>query len=190
MRRLAIVLGLLLLGTPALAQETWYFISGSGAQCAPGAADYLLSETNGSSLATENVASPGDNWSVVEARSIAAGDWSFQGRYDVGSGGGAGPQIDVTVRRYNTSCALQETIVTWADVDLTKEGAAELINVGPTSVGQIDFSSGDILAVTVVRTRGTVSIVQRFNGASGLNTSFLTHPAEVVVGGRRVMRVD
>jgi hypothetical protein len=190
MRRAAIILILLALVSPALGVERWYYVSATGETCGNGQRD-SLSETNGSSVELENVAAPGDSWNVVEARSIASGDWVWYGGFIVGSGGGAGPRVDVTIRRMNSSCVEQEVIATFADIDLTKELSQNVTRTA-SGVSQINFVSGDILLVECVRTRGTVIIEARYNavGGGGSNMSYVEHPDEVGAAERRVMRVD
>ena len=155
--------------------ETWYFTNASGAACGPGTRQ-ALSQTAGSSAQTQDVTSE-QTWNRTEsARSIAAGTWTLTLDVTTGSGGGAPNRITAVIERRNSSCTVQETIGSQTSSNLSA-GSSETVTLTYSGVSQIDFSSGDILTVRIVRSNGNRSQVIDYNGSSGgASDSRLDHP--------------
>src|SRR3972149_10994031 len=90
--------------------ETWYARTGTGAACGPGTRR-PLSQTAGTSPATEDITSE-HTWNRTEsARSIQAGNWSVVADVTTGSGGGQPNRVTCVVERRNASCVVQQTIL-------------------------------------------------------------------------------
>ncbi len=180
MRRLLIALALV--ASPAFAEETWWLRSSAGEACGDGDREDLIASI-GSGNANKTMLDPGDSWNVVEARTIAAGNWQVCTDLDVATGGGPAGRVAWVVARYNSSCVQQ-------GADIINEESANL----PTGVneacsatadpGQLAFASGDFVVVTVSKTRGTRTILLQYNNSTADWDSRLTHPDEFVASAR------
>lgn len=159
--------------------ETWYLRDGTGDACGPGTRRDL-SQTIGSSVATQDLASE-HTWNRVEsARTILSGTWTVTAWVTTAGGGGQAARVTATVRRMNSSCAEQEVIGTAQSANLASGATTEVtFNFTP---GAITFASGDRLLVQFQRTQGTRTTTLRFNhNTANTAESRLVHPDELVI---------
>ncbi len=189
MRRLLIVATMLLLTAPAWAVETWYFRSTAGEACGPGDREDL-SETAGSSATLKTMDGTGDTWNVIEARTIAAGNWQVCTDLTVASGGGQAGRVTWIVQRYNSSCVQQGgDIINDQSANLTSGASGEVCS-STADPGQLAFAAGDLIVVTVSQTQGSRQVDLYYDGAAaGAADSRLTHPDEYVASTRRIFNV-
>jgi hypothetical protein len=180
MRRLAIGLALLLFSVPAAyAVETWYLrATASSNTCGPGDQENL-SETQGTAGATKVLDSTGDTWDTDETRTIAAGAWQVCIDITI-SGGGSPARARVLVEHVNSGCTLQTAIIDETSPNLSS-GEFCTATQDP---GQIAFSAGDIITVTIFKTTGARTATLDYDDNITSADSRLTHPDEFVASTR------
>lgn len=146
---------------------TRYLGSAAGVACGAGTRRTLQSSPP--SAATADVAAEA-TWNVDPTENaIASGTWSVQLNLTTGTGGGPGQRVTVTVERLNSACAVQETLFT-QELDLTTGSTANYTFSGVVGAA-VNFASGDLIRIGVVRTRGSRTQVVNL----GAN-SYLTSP--------------
>ena len=192
MNRGLVALLFLLLASPALALETWYFRDTAGAACGAGDRE-ALNQTAGASVAPKVLDGTGDTWSRTEspARNIAAGNWQVCTDLDVAGGGGQAARVTWLVQVWDSACTTQQgaDIINEQSANLTNGSTAEYCSTA-SDPGQINFSDNDILIVTVSKTQGTRTVTLRYNNSDLSDAdSRLTHPDEAVAGSGRAMVV-
>lgn len=163
--------------------EVWHFRDGGGAICGPGDRRELsLVEGTGGrdrDITTERT------WNRTEsARSIATGTWTVDAQITTGDGGGAANKVTIVIERRNSSCVVQETIFD-IEVAMTRDTECKDYAFSQAGVAQIDFTSGDILTVRVVRSAGARDNDICFDGAAPNQISTLDHPDETAGGAPR-----
>jgi hypothetical protein len=97
-----------------------------------------------------------------------------------GSGGGQPNKVTVVIERRNSSCVVQETILSQVSANLTA-GTTEEIDLSEAA-SAVTFGATDILTVRIVRSQGGRSQVARYDGADPSDAdSRITWPDPVAV---------
>lgn len=159
---------------PVHAAEISYLITTTGSSCGLGADEEILG-AQGSSNSTKVLTTTGHSWNKTETeRSIASGDWTVY--IDITHNGSGGSKaISVLLRRMNSSCEAQETILS-GSVSPTKGGTGEL-SITASGVGQINFAADDILLLELDPATSSVSTLY-YNGSGGSYDSRMSSPDE------------
>ncbi len=158
----------------AHAAETSYLITTTGSSCGLGTDEEVLG-AQGSSDSTKVLTTTGHSWNKTETeRSILSGTWTVYIDITHNNGGGS-KAISVLLRRMNSACEAQETILS-GSVSPPKGGTEELV-VTDAGVGQINFAADDILLLELDPSTNNVSTLY-YNGSGGSYDSRVISPDE------------
>ncbi len=166
--------------------EIWYLRDLTAAGTCGGAPTLkLLSETIGGTSVVEHDIEGANNISFdreeVAGRTIESGNWEVRFWFRLPTGGGPANQVDVKIERFNSTCALQETIFIRNNIKLDKGVTKEYL-AQPKPVGQVVFVAGDFLVVTFTDSGGNQSKFLRYDfDAANTADSRLITPDPVVV---------
>ncbi len=99
---------------------------------------------------------------------IGAGEWSFHGHIQVGTGGGPANSMNVLIEKVTnpTDCTVIETIMSGNTGTLSKGSTTE-VSVADPNVGMIQFFSGQTLLLTLSDGSGAQSKAVWYNFTHG-----------------------
>ncbi len=156
------------------AAEISYLITTTGSSCGLGTDEETLG-AQGASNSTKVLTITGHSWNKTETeRSILSGDWTVY--VDITHNGAGGNRaITILLRRMNSSCVAQETILS-GSVTPTK-GATGEYSYTAVGVSQINFAANDILLLELDPATDSVHTLN-YNGSGASYDSRMSSPDE------------
>lgn len=117
------------------------------------------------------------------------GDWDCQMYVTVGTGGGPGNRITVTMERVDSSCAVQETIFTEESPNLDKSASTDWSCTAVTSKS-VTFAAGEGIKWTVYQSNGSQSVWLHYNRSFGPRDSDIRIPVIPTGAANKILIIN